>query len=260
MTHTHRLAAAAAGMLLLTLPLSGCLSASISSGQSSDAASDPTASPDQPPDDTTGHEPPAECADLELTAGATLDPAALGECVSTALVAFGSGRESIHDSETDTEVEFQYDPDFEFHTDDGTSTITYLDGTLWVDTGSGPIKGDVDSDNPDEQMAGFVADMFRIFADPAVTSDLVASAPGWKVTEPESVELGNGETVQAYRITSTGSFTWRQFPVNEFVLWYGEDWYPVASEGNLAFWGTDETVRQTYYDLGEPVEIAAPTG
>ena len=256
------LLAPAAGVALLAL--TGCTALLIPQSQPSDAASQPSDAPDDTSDDTqagtAAPETSAECSRLELRAGASLDPTALGACVSTALVAFGSGRESIHDSMTDTEVVFQYDPDFEFHSDDGTSSITLLDGVLWVDDGSGPVKGDVNSSNPDEQMAGFAAELFRIYADPAMTADLVAAAPGWTVTEPEAFELGNGETVQAYRLTSTGSFTWQEFPVEQFVLWYGEGWYPVGSEGALEFWGSSETVRQTYYDLGEPVEIVAPTG
>lgn len=206
---------------------------------------------------------PAECAALTLAPRATLEGAGLGECVSRALSSFGSGVLAL-EGDPSGEVDFTYDPDYSFHGDvmgfDGPISLTFLNGTMWVDSGNGPVKGDLDSEDPEEMMAGMAAVLYRMYSDIEQTASLVAAQPVWRVQENrEPVTLPDGSVVDAYRIVSDAPFVWNEFPVSEYVLWYGEDWLPVGSEATISVMGQTATNTQKYYDLGKPVTIVAPT-
>lgn len=251
-------ALAAAGMLTLV----GCSAPAEGDVEPSKKPSAETSADADPAD--PGWTAPEECSSLDLNVGATLAGSALGECVAQSLVSFGSGRETVQTSTNTSEVAFRYDPDFEMQgetkTTDGSMRLTYVDGTMWVDDGSGPVKGDVDSDDMDEMLAGLTGEMIRIFADPAMTADMVARGAEWVVGEQVDVELGNGETVRAFPIDVAAPYTWNEMPVQEHVVWFAEGWVPVGGRGTVATMGMTETTTQTYYDLGEPVEITPPVG
>lgn len=207
---------------------------------------------------------PASCTAMELTFAATLDGAPLGECVSKALASYESGQMHMINGDTSGTVEFSYTPDYSFHGEmsgvGGPQEMTFLDGTMWIDSGDGPVKGDAESENPDEVLVAGIAEMYRMFADPVMTADLIASSPQWKVdTALAQRDLENGESVQAYRLESTEAFEWNGVPVSNMILWFGQDWTPVGTQASISFGGISSTATQQFYDLGKPVEIKAPS-
>ncbi|MGP7959415.1 hypothetical protein ACTVCO_01190 [Sanguibacter sp. A247] len=203
---------------------------------------------------------PAECASLDLAPGAHLGGKGLGACVSRALVSYGSGRMEMTGEQLAGTVAFTYDPDYAFRVEGegatGAIRMSYVDGEIWLDDGSGPVRGDADSDDMGTRLAGFAGEAYRALSDPALTADLVAASDGWTVAaDRESRTLPDGSTVEAFRIVSDKPFTWNEMPVTEYVLWYGDDWVPVGAQGTVAVFGTSATSVQTFYDLGADITI-----
>lgn len=256
----------AAPIAALALALSGCsnttdtatpdeTSVAPSAGQSDSATDADTATETDSPAERAV---PTECASLDLAFGATLDGTALGACVATALSSYGSGRMHLT-TESDGVIEFVYDPEYDFRgtiaTDTGEMTLVFVDGEMWMDSGAGFIKGDLESGDVDEQMVGVTAELYRAYSDVRETAKLIQSQPTWNVSgAKESVDV-NGESVEAYRITSAGAFTWNEMPVAEFVLWYGEDWVPVGTEATMSVAGMSSTQSQRFFDLGDDIVI-----
>lgn len=236
--------------------LAGCSSTTESGSQAepAPATSDSTAAPVE--DAWTA---PSECTALDLTPATSLSGTDLGACVATALSSYGSGREWVETSTGSGEVVFRYTPDFEMQgtvqTATGPMSMTYIDGTMWIDQGSGPVKGDLNSSNQEEMIAGLAGELYRIYSDPAMAADLISSGATWTVGAEEDVTLGNGEVVRAFAISVDAPFTWNEFPVNESLVWFAADWTPVGVRGTASMMGMTETTTQTFYDLGEPVEI-----
>lgn len=253
---------------LAALLLAGC-SATPAPSESDTPAAAPTASASPTASATPTPEPaawsaPEECTAIDVSPGATVTGDELGACIQTALSSFGTGKETISGAELGGEIRFQYTPEFEFQgsleTGDGPIEITFLDGIMWIDSGDGPVKGDPESTDPDEQMAGITGELYRVFSDPSFAGDLIAASPSWTVASaPDSITLANGDTVSATRITSDAPFSWYDLPVQSYVVWFADDWTPVGSEGTASFFGASSTITQHYYDLGEPVEIT-PAG
>jgi hypothetical protein len=224
-----------------------------------------TDEPTEPEDTPTERVVPSECAALTLDTDVTYTGQELGACVATALASFGSGRMDMIGTAQDGTASFTYDPDYNFQvvgtSDGGPLSIIYTDGTMWVDTGNGWVKGDPESDDPTEQMAGVIGELYRVFSDPAVTADLIAATDGW-TSDPERAlrTLPTGDDINAVRITNDEPFTWQGFQVQELILWYGDEWVPVGTQATSSIEGlAPETVTQEFYDLGADIEIAAPT-
>ncbi|MGM7670671.1 hypothetical protein [Microbacterium sp. A93] len=247
---------AAMGVMGAIVLLSGC------------AATAPESENAEKPDAVTSAEPvvepagwvaPDSCTSLSLLPGNTLAGDALGACVEEIMPSLGSGKEILHNSYGTGQAVFRFVPDFALQgTTAGSSGgigVTFLGDQMWVDFGNGPVKGDVNSTDPEEVIAGAASELYRFFTLPSTNATMVASSPSWNVSEIETVDIGNGETAEAYRITSTEPFTWLEMPVDEYVLWFAPDWTPVGSESTATMMGVTETSRQTYYDMGEPVEI-----
>lgn len=211
-------------------------------------------------DDGAAWSAPESCRRLPLEPGGTLPGAGLGECVSQALRSYGSGKERVRSPELQGEISFTYDPDFAFQgggrTGGGEVEMTYVDGTMWVDRGDGPVKGDIESADPEERMVGVAAQLYRIFADPSMTADLIAASRTWRVdAELARRTQPDGERVEAHRIVSAAPFRWHDIPVEEFVVWFAPDWTPVGTQASIRLGGMVSTSAQDFYDLGEPVTI-----
>ncbi len=224
-----------------------------------------TDEPTEPEDDDTERAVPVECESLTLGTDVTYSGQELGACVSTALASFGSGRMNMIGTAQDGTASFTYDPDYNFQvvgTSDGSPlSIIYTDGTMWVDTGTGWVKGDPDSSDPAEQMAGVIGELYRVFSDPAMTADLIASTDGWTSDSERALRtLPTGDDINAVRITNDAPFTWLGFQVQELILWYGDDWVPVGTQATSSVEGLgSDTVTQEFYDLGADIEITAPS-
>ncbi|MBP1324984.1 hypothetical protein JOF28_000216 [Leucobacter exalbidus] len=207
----------------------------------------------------TEREVPASCAALDLQPGATLDGAALGTCVSEALSSYGSGKMRVT-ADSSGDVEFTYNPTYEFQGtlegSDGAVKISYVDGVIWIDQGTGPVKGDLESENLEEQLAGAAGELYRIYSDLEQTKQMIQAQPSWTVEEGQDlIELPSGEIVESFRITSDEAFSWHEMPFSEFILWFGEDWVPVGDQASIDIQGMQSTHTQHFYDLGVPVTI-----
>lgn len=205
-------------------------------------------------------EVPAECASLTLAGGTTYSGKELGACVSTTLASFGSGRMRMFGDDLDGTVDFTYTPEYSFSVvgKNGGDTIrmSYNDGTIWVDQGKGPVRGDVESENQEEMLAGLVAEMYRAYSDPAMYADLVQSSKGWTADAgTKAVELPDGSSVDSFRIVSDKPFTWHDAPIDEYVVEFGADWVPVSAAATMSLMGTSATVTQHFYDLGADITI-----
>ncbi|MFF9352686.1 hypothetical protein [Streptomyces sp. NPDC014734] len=240
---------------MLLLGLAGC-------GTSEDSAAPKDKEPQKVEAETPvaeKREVPESCAALDLKPGAKLDGAALGVCVSEALSSYGSGKMRLT-ADTFGDIEFTYDPKYSFQGEmqgtNGPFKMTFLDDVMWIDNGSGPVKGDPKSDDPEERLVGATGQLYRIYSDLEQTAEMVKSQPVWKVDEAlDQISLPNGESVKSYKIVSDGPFNWNKIPVSEFILWFGDDWMPVGDQASVDFMGTKGTHTQNFYDLGEPVTI-----
>ncbi|RLP83058.1 hypothetical protein D9V34_07400 [Mycetocola lacteus] len=203
---------------------------------------------------------PTSCAGLNLSLGAQLEGGALGQCVSAALSSYGSGRMHLT-ADTFGEVEFTYDPSYSFsaHLEgpSGPISMRYVDGEMWVDSGTGPVKGDPNSDDPAEQLVAVTGELYRFYSDLQQTAELIAAQPAWTVDSArDQVTMPGGDTIESYKIVSDGAFSWNGMPVSEFILWFGDDWLPVGTQATVDFLGTSGTHTQHFYDLGAPITIA----
>lgn len=226
------------------------------SGTLSDSATD-GASPSAP---TASREVPAECASLALAGDATYSGAELGACVSEALSSYGSGRMRMFGDDLDGTVDFTYTPEYSFSVEgkngDDDIRMTYTDGTIWVDQGDGPVRGDVESDKQEEMLAGLVAEMYRVYSDPAMFADLVQASKAWTADSgTKAVELPDGSSVDAFRIVSDKPFTWNGAPIDEYVVEFGADWVPVSAAATMSVMGQRSTITQLFYDLGADITI-----
>ncbi|MFF9653377.1 hypothetical protein [Streptomyces sp. NPDC014622] len=204
-------------------------------------------------------EAPQSCTDLNLRPGATLNGKPLGKCVSEALSSYGSGKMHIT-ADIYGDVEFTYDPEYNFQGEltgpDGPIKMAFVDETMWIDQGDGPVKGDKKSDDPKEQLVAATGELYRTFSDVKYAAEMVQSQPVWKVDETkDKIELPNGDSVESYRIISDDAFSWNGLPVKEFILWFAEDWTPVGDQASMEIAGKLDTRTQHFYDLGEPVDI-----
>lgn len=257
-------AMAGVAMLLAACGAGGGASSATTTGTSaptSDAAAAPSGTASaEPGTGADARTVPAECAALDLSLGATLQGEALGACVATALVTYGSGRMEMTGEQLYGVVDFTYDPDYAFRvegtTASGSVSMTYADGKIWLDSGDGPVLGDVDSTDPDVMLAGVAGEMYRYYSDPALTASLVSVAPRWTVADArEARTLPDGTSVDAFRIVNDEPFTWHDVTVSEFVLWYGDEWLPAGTQATSSIMGTTETTSQSFYDLGADITI-----
>lgn len=273
-TRTMIVTAAAAVVLLAgcgegTTPTTDGAPSSGSTSSATDAPGTPSASgtPSSPATDgaspnapAAAREVPAECAALPLAGGGTYTGKALGACVATTLPSYGSGRMRMFGDDLDGTVAFTYTPEYAFEVvgKNGPESIrmTYNDGTIWVDQGDGPVRGDVESDKQEEMLAGLVAEMYRVYSDPAMYADLVQSSKAWTADSgTKAVELPDGSSVDAFRIVSDEPFTWNEAPIDEYVVEFGADWVPVSAAATMSVMGQRSTITQLFYDLGADITI-----
>lgn len=262
-TIRRRLMAVVATAVCVGLGLAGCSSENVEGAASADTRTD-SGAVDEQADAVVAldRQVPASCAALTLAPGAVLDGVSLGECVSQALSSYGSGTMRMT-GETYGDVDFTYDPTYSFHGDlsgpDGPLILTFVDGEMWVDSGDGPVKGDLQSEDPEEKMVGVAAALYRVYSDLEQTAELVRAQPVWRVEEArDQVSLPDGQIVESYRIVSDGPFTWNEMPVSEFILWFGDDWVPVGDQATINAFGQPMTHVQHFFDLGKPVTITPP--
>lgn len=244
------------------LGLAGCSSTTNTSEESAPAATEPVeAEAAEAESPATGREVPAVCAGLDLSLGSQLDGTPFGDCVALALSSFGSGKMKIA-GETTGEFEFTYDPDYnvqgELTTPTGPMKIAFVGTDMWIDSGNGPVKGNPESEDPEEMMAALAGELTRQYADVTQTAQLMQGQPVWNIADAkEPITVATGEQVDAYRIVSAGPFEWNGIPITEYVAWFDDDWVPLSTQATMEVMGMSGTNSQHFYDLGEPVTIKA---
>ncbi|MFF2329570.1 MULTISPECIES: hypothetical protein [unclassified Streptomyces] len=179
------------GTLLAVGPLTGC--------SSSDGSTEPTrteSSSGRPPHksgspkaSSPAFTTPAECGGLQLEGDATFAGSALSKCLVAALKAHGSGTESVqsgHESGTSQFV-FGDEPALSGSRTgpEGENAYVFKDDE-WIKTpGLGMwVKGDENSTDPQERVVAAAGKLYRALADPAVTAQMIASAPEWSGNGP----------------------------------------------------------------------------
>lgn len=240
------------------------------SESASDNASTPAEEPTPEPQPTEAEpaapvrEVPSECSALTLDFNTTYSGAEFSKCVTAALTSFGSGRMDMYGDDLNGNVNFTYAPDYSFEvtgTSNGQATkLVYVGTEMWVDNGAGWIKGDINSSNQEEMLAGLAGELYRIYADPAMTAELIAGAQEWRSgAEFEMRGLPSGDTVEAYRIVNTQPFAWHDMQIQEFVMYYRKDWVPVGSSATSSMGGmAPMTYAQDFWDLGADISIKPP--
>ncbi len=257
-----------ASAVLLSVLLGGAGLAGCTSGAPAETGASPVASSetsDPPARDTAvgatvEGQLPDTCAALSLTPGGQLSGAAFAPCLSDVLAGFGSGRLLLTGPALsgDLAVAFGEGDSFQGALTDaqGPMTITLLDGTLWIDRGTGAVRGDVNSEDPQAQRVGIAGELYRSYADVHYLTDMIAAQPTWTVAEEtEPLATPAGDIVNAYRIDSDGAVALNGLSVDGYTLWLAEDWTPLASRASLTLDALAGEYRLEFVDLGAPVDI-----
>ncbi|WP_405373558.1 MULTISPECIES: hypothetical protein [unclassified Microbacterium] len=261
------LAVAAAAVAAFTLTACGPAS-SPSPGATGPASAAPTPSAAAPAETSTpdpeptaaAREVPPECESIDVELGGTLYGGDLGSCLQAAIAGYDTGMLTLTGPELAGEATYHYDPQFEFRanleTGDGPVEMSFVDGVMMLDDGSGPVVGDPESDDPDTRLAGVAGELYRVFSDPGFIGDLIDASESWNVADAtDEVQLRSGETVTAYRVESSAPFRWFDIPVDSYAVQFTADWQPVSAASTSDFFGTSSTITQEFSRLGEPVSI-----
>ncbi|MFB7917374.1 hypothetical protein [Streptomyces sp. NPDC056061] len=253
--------------LLAVGPLAGCSSSDdsaeptrteSSSGRPSDESGSPKAS-------APAFATPAECGGLQLKGDATFAGPALSKCLVAAMNAYGSGTESVQSGEESGTSQFVFGDEPALSGSmtgpEGEKAFVFKGDDEWIKTpGLGKwVKGDKNSTDPQEQIVAATGKLYRALADPAMTAQMIASAPEWTVErERPVISLDNGEDVTAWRIVNKKPYTFLGSEVREHILWFGDDFTPYGGQAESRAAGVLATTTQRFYDLGEPVTIEPP--
>ncbi|MBD0707302.1 MULTISPECIES: hypothetical protein [unclassified Streptomyces] len=258
------------GTLIAVGSLAGCSSSDGAADAAESTRSEAPSSPAQESASPTASAAPAfatpaECDGLQLKGGETLAGPALSKCLVAALKAYGSGTESVLSGEESGTSKFVFGDEpalaGSMTGPEGEKAYVFKGDSEWIKTpGLGKwVKGDAGSTDPQEQLVAATGKLYRVLADPAVTAQMIATAPEWTVeAERPVISLENGEDVKAWRIVNKKPYTYLGAAVREHILWFGDDFTPYGGQAESQTGGVMATTTQHFYDLGEPVTIEPP--
>lgn len=207
---------------------------------------------------------PSECSGITLEFGATISGADLSNCVPVALSSYETGRMHMFGEGLDGTIDFTYRPDYEFSLTGENAgeqmQLVLVDDAMWMNMEGSWIKGDLESSDPDVYQAGMIAEMYRALADPRMTAQMIAGGSTWVVSDAlVPYTLPNGETVEAFEIANSSPISFEGMTLQDFTLYYGADWKPVASIYTSSFGNLGEaSSTQEFFDLGADITISAP--
>ncbi|MFS0866685.1 hypothetical protein AB3M83_05030 [Microbacterium sp. 179-B 1A2 NHS] len=255
---------AAALTAVALLALAGCTG----TAEPAPAASDTTVASPSPtqtgaaptPTATAADDVPVECESLTVPPGGTVSGEDLGPCLQAALVLADTGTLTLSGDELGGTVQYRHRPDFAFsgelETGDGAVAMSFVDGVMMLDSGDGPVVGDPESDDPDEQLAGVTGELYRVFSDPGFIADFIAAGETWEIgSETEELSPAGGDAVTAVRARSTAPFSWYDIPIDSYTVFFAEDFTPVSASSTTGFLGHTSSITQDFSGVGEPVSI-----
>lgn len=215
-----------------------------------------TASPEEPTDEPTDAVALPECEPVLLESGAEISGADLSACMSAAMLAAGSGSHVVETSTGTSTVDFQWTPEFSMHSQ-GDIDVVVRGDTGWVDTGTGWVRGDPDSSDPQEAMAGTLLELVRAFGDPRGMTSIFTQT-SWQVVEEAPVPATGAVTDTAWLLQPQGTMEMFGVAMSDVQLWLGADHLGVYFVGTGSTMGVTETTSNTFTQWGEPVEIPDP--
>ncbi|MBF9335727.1 hypothetical protein G3N30_05590 [Microbacterium lacticum] len=238
--------------LVCTLALVGCASQSVD-GPSSPAT--PTASA------AAQAEAPASCADLDVSG--VISGASLGTWFSDSLQLAGTLRSTQFRGDTVTgHADVVLGPSFEIASTSNADGVTlearYVDGTTWADLGSGWIRGDATSSDPEEVIVAEAGSVALAMSSPEAFAAAIASCPTWHSTAPETLQTEGGPQPDARTIECDGTLTLAGIDVTDAAVYFSEDWMPLGTRGTGSFMGVTTPFAAHYYDHGAPIDIEPP--
>ena len=206
-------------------------------------------------------EPAKSCASIDLDSG-TATGKQLGECFSDSLHALERFRAKVEMDGQTQDARVQLRPDIAIHTvttgGPGGEQVL-VDGVAYQNDGSGWIKGDLNSDVPDETFVGQVGPLLEAAFSGGLLRESVAPCPEWKLLpEAEKVTLPDDTVVQARVFACSAPFEMAGATVSEARMLFEQDWTPVGASSRATGYGQTLYGEQWYYDFGADLDITAP--
>lgn len=244
--------------------LAGALALTGCSAPAPDAA-DPgsTAAPKPPAADAVVDrpEPAQSCASIDLD-NRTATGVQLGTCFSDALHAHGSFRAKVEMDGQTQDARVRLRPDVAIHTVTTGAVAgeqVLVDGVAYQNDGSGWIKGDPESDVPDEVFVGQVGPLLEAAFTGGLLRESITPCPEWDLLpDAEKVTLPDGMVVQARVFACTAPFELAGATVSDARLLFEQDWTPISASSQSTGYGQTLYGEQWYYDFGADQDITPP--
>lgn len=219
--------------------------------------------PATPSADTAADRPkPVEsCASIDLDSRtATGDQ--LGACFSDALHAHGTFRAKVEMDGQTQDARVRLRPDIAIHTltvgGPGGEQVL-LDGIAYQNDGTGWIKGDLESDVPDEAFVGHIGPLLEAAFSGGLLRESVRPCPQWDLLpDAEKVTLPDDTVVQARVFACTAPFELAGATVGEARMLFEQDWTPIGASSRATGYGQTLYGEQWYYDFGAELDITPP--
>lgn len=239
---------------LCALLLSGCTGGP-ASAPSADQVADDSATPTPT---ASAVEAAPSCLQID-TSEPTVDGTTLGTCINDALYAIGTFKASSNMSGEPMEAEIRLRPDIALHGTSPDSEVVYLDGIAYDNDGDGWVKGDIESDDSEEYVAGLAGQALLAAFAGDIMKQTIAACPVWNIeTGTKKITLPNDIVVDARVFACAGPVDMLGTVVDPMSVWMGADWTPYGYQSTTTGYGQVIEGVSYYYDHGKPVEIEAP--
>lgn len=256
MSATTRIAVpfAAAAVLLLA----ACTAAPAATDEA--APPSPSAAATAEPPAAASPEPIAACAGIELETGAVVDGAALGECVTQAMLAAGTGTQRVESDGTASIVDFRWEPEFSMSIDSGDTEVVLTGDRGWLRADGGWIEADRSSTDPEVALATTIVEAVRVTADPRTLAGYFALSPSWTVVGEEAVPADDAVRERAWLLRPEDGFSAGGVRLDGVGFWLGDDHLGALFEATATVGGVSATTRDVFLQWGGPVDISDPRG
>ncbi|WP_420114960.1 hypothetical protein [Pseudactinotalea sp.] len=233
-----------------------------------DQPPNPTTEPETPEATTTGDQDPTdddpapatappECDGILFGTDQEIDGMVLGDCMAAAMLAAGSGAHVVENSTGTSYAQYEWTPDFSMHVQGEVEVVLRGDdGWMRTETG-GWVRGDVNSADPEEMMAGTMVELVRAFGDPRAIASVLAQT-SWLMNGQESVPDDEALADTAWLLEPTGTIEMFGVTATDVQLWLGADYLGVYFVATASAMGVSDTTSNTFTQWGQPVEIPDP--